>query len=87
MVTSSGTYKKLQRSVVTSKVASALDIVTLSDRGAMFAVGAVVQALGVILDDVAFLRNTTQQARVATQKTVAVTQKATFMFDGPLLLH
>ena len=51
-------------------LAAALNRVKLPDRGAMF-VGAVAQALGVGLDDVALSRNTIQQARIETRYTVA----------------
>ena len=43
--------KKSMKSVVTGNVAAALDRVKLPDRGAMFVVGAVAQALGVQLDE------------------------------------
>jgi len=46
---------------------------------------AVSQALSVKLDDVALSRDTIQ--RLPHEKTVAITQKATFMFNGPLLIH
>ena len=55
--------KKIKRGIVTKEVAAALDRVKLPDRGAMYVLGAVAQALGVDLEDVALPCNTIQQAR------------------------
>jgi hypothetical protein len=53
----------------------------------MFVVGAVAQALGVDLDDVALSRNTIQRARIETRSAVAAGIQATLVVDSPLLLH
>ena len=53
----------------------------------MFVVGAVAQALGVELGDVALSRNTIKRARIATRKEVSIAQQAAFSCDTPLLLH
>ena len=79
--------KRAVKSIVTAEVASALDRVKLPDHGAMFVVGAVVQALGVPLDEVALSRSTIKRARVATRKQVAVSQQAAFTCRTPLALH
>ena len=53
----------------------------------MFVVGAVAQALGHDLEDVALSRNTIHRARISTRKAVATTEQSAFMPDCPLLLH
>ena len=53
----------------------------------MFAFGAVAQALGNDLEDVALSRNTIRRARIATCKGVATAEQSAFMPDDPLLLH
>src|SRR6218665_1372303 len=66
---------------------SILRNVKLPDRGAMFVVGAIAQALGVDLDDVALSRNTIQRARHETRSVVASEIRTTFTVDSPVLLH
>src|SRR6218665_1381253 len=53
----------------------------------MFVVGAIAQALGVDLDDVALSRNTIPRARHETRSVVASEIRATFTVDSPVLLH
>ena len=83
------TPKRLKKNFVTEEVVAALDRVKLPDRRAMFVVGAVSQALGVNLADVALSRNTITRARAASRKTVATDTKSKFIADAdrPLLLH
>ena len=76
-----------KKNIVTTEVAAALDRVKLPDRGAMFVVSAVAQAIGVELEDVALSRNTIQSARATTRQSVSAVQKAAFMCGNPLLLH
>jgi hypothetical protein len=79
--------KKLKRCILTTEVAASLDRVKLPDRGAMFVVGAVAQALGHDLEHVSLSRNTIHRARVDTRKAVATTEQTAFAPDSPLLLH
>ena len=79
--------KRIKRGIVTKEVAVALERVKFPDRGAMYVLGVVAQALGVDLEDVALSRNTIQRARHETRSVVASSIKATFAVDSPVLLH
>ena len=79
--------KRVKRGIITKEVAAALDHVKLPDRGALYILGAVAQALGVDLEDVALSRNTIQRALQETRSVVASLIKATFVVDSPVLLH
>ena len=54
--------KRIKRGIVTKEVATVLNCVELPGCGAMYILGAVAQALGVDLEDVALSRNTIQRA-------------------------
>ena len=78
--------KKSKRSILTTEIAASLDRVKIHDCGAMFVVGAVAQALGHDLEDVALFGNIIRRAPIATRKAVAATVQSAFMPDSPLLL-
>lgn len=68
-----------------AKVIAALDRVNLPDRGAVFVVGAVAQALGHDLTDIALSRSTVRKSRIERRKEAAQKEMDEFSMEGPLL--
>ncbi|KAF0705549.1 Uncharacterized protein FWK35_00037982, partial [Aphis craccivora] len=73
--------------VFTEDVVASLDRVNLSDRNAMFVVGAVAQALGTPVSDISLSRSTIRRHRNQIRQTVVETDKASFSSQHPLVLH
>lgn len=73
--------------VVSSEVAASLDRTNVTDRNAMFIMGAYTQAMGYNLNDVVLSRNTIKRSRIVTRKETAASIKAQFTPKIPLLLH
>ena len=78
---------KKTTTIITKEVASSLDRVNLSDRSAMFVIGAVSQALGHTLDELSVSRSTIRRARRNIREAITVADKDSFSHHGPLILH
>ena len=72
--------RRALKSVATNReVAAALDRVNLPDRGAMFVIASVIQALSHPLQDLALSRSTIRSSRVATRQQLSKSEFALFM--------
>ena len=78
---------KPKKKILTQNVLSSLDRVNVSDRKALFVVGAVAQACGEHVKDLSLSRSTIRRARREAREVGASKDKESFSSDEPLLLH
>ena len=77
--------RKALKSVATNReVAAALDRVNLQDRGAMFVIASVAQALSHPLQDLALSRSTIRRSRLTTRQQLSKTEFALVMNQSNL---
>jgi hypothetical protein len=78
---------KKRKKILSESVVASVDRVRLSDRSAMFVVGAVAQSLGHPVEELTLSRSSIRRTRIKLRKDVTELDKASFSPQDPLLLH